>query len=99
MATKVKLGDKITFTHTLIRKRDTVRNNVSPYPDRLRAWEKKNHHIKRGIIIGIRRLSNGKIIGYNEDRCFMPKEYFLAYLVAYDLRKKPVYVKIEEDGK
>lgn len=51
----------------------------------------------QGIIIGKRTLANG-VNHYNGDDepiTFIPKERFTAYLVAYDLHRKPVYVRPE----
>lgn len=47
-----------------------------------------------GIIIGKRTLSNGlnQYNGYDEPIVFIPKERFAAYIIAFDLQRKPVHV-------
>lgn len=48
-----------------------------------------------GIIVGKRTLSNGNIrvsYGYDGETVYEPKEHFQAYMVAFDLRRKPVFV-------
>lgn len=51
----------------------------------------------RGVIVGIRTLSNGRneYHGYDEPIEYCGEEFFSAYLVAYDLRRKPVFVLAE----
>jgi len=50
-----------------------------------------------GIIIGKRTLADGvnQYNGYDEPIVFLPKERFTAYLIAFDLTRKPVYVRPE----
>lgn len=47
-----------------------------------------------GIIVGKRTLSNGNVsvLGYDEPILYRPTEHFQAYMVAFDLRRKPVFV-------
>ncbi|MFS0715511.1 hypothetical protein ABC337_04805 [Arthrobacter sp. 1P04PC] len=47
-----------------------------------------------GIIIGKRTLANGEnqYNGYDEPITFIPKERVTAFLVAFDLHRKPVHV-------
>jgi hypothetical protein len=48
----------------------------------------------RGVVVGVRTLSDGRneYHGYDEPILYCPEEHFEAYLVAYDMRRKPVYV-------
>ena len=63
-----------------------------------RAWEPNPYAPEReGIIIGKRTLSNGhhawESEGYGEGYWLNePAEHFTAYLIAFDLRRKPVHV-------
>lgn len=47
-----------------------------------------------GVIVGKRTLSNGNTrwLGEDDGNGYEPTEHFTAYLVAYDLRRKPVHV-------
>jgi len=47
-----------------------------------------------GIIVGKRTLSEGQThwIGSDEGTAYIPKKHFTAYVIAYDLRRKPVHV-------
>jgi len=47
-----------------------------------------------GVVVGKRTLANGirHLIGYDEGISFIKEETFTAYLIAYDLRRKPVHV-------
>lgn len=49
---------------------------------------------RRGILVGVRTLANGTVeyLGHEEGSVFRPEERLTAYLVAYDLRRQPVFV-------
>lgn len=97
------LGERITFTHSLHR-RSGWGEHFGTRPGHRKAWEPRpaswlirqaeNLH---GIVVGIRTLSNGHVTYgdwedgghvYHADK----DGSFTAYLVAYDVRRKPVYV-------
>lgn len=81
-----KFGDRVRFTHTL--KRQCGDKDF-------RFWYPKPTGIQFGIIIGIRNLSNGYMT-YSYDPqywSYLTKEKNVtAYLVACDMKHKPVYV-------
>lgn len=45
-----------------------------------------------GIIVGKRTLSHGDTTYYGDYSEYVPRKTFTAYLVAYDLQRKPVHV-------
>lgn len=52
-----------------------------------------------GFVMGKRTLYNGKIEGsgqYDDPRYFVPTAILRAFLVAYDIRKKPIYTPMVE---
>lgn len=62
-----------------------------------KVWKPRSYQPNRvvdGFIIGIRTLSNGDVTwgSYDEPTIYYPGEHFTAYLVAFDLRRKPVYL-------
>lgn len=95
--TSYQLGERVRFASYLERR--YVDN-----PDRPTKWEKKwmpkltykgeLDGAGEGIIIGKRTLVNGenRYNGHDEPITFIPKERVTAWLVAYDLRRKPVHV-------
>lgn len=91
-----QLGQPVRYSHPLARifthDAKTGRKVWAPQTN-----YKGEPLIGRGIIIGKRTLANGKrhYIGYDEGIAFIPEEYFTAYLIAYDLARKPVYVRPE----
>jgi hypothetical protein len=54
----------------------------------------KDHWIS-GVVVGVRTLADGKII-VTDGREFHPTHTFRAVMVATDIRRKPVLVKIED---
>lgn len=85
----LELGARIEFTHTLCRTSSRVD----------KAWEKtwlpfRLVKPKQGLVIGMRTLANGenRTFGYDEPISFRPRSYVKAYLIAFDLRRKPVLV-------
>jgi hypothetical protein len=91
------LGQRVRFQHSLHRRTkfwgvDTAQFDkfwtTMLYPPSTRT------HGGEGIIIGKRTLSNGNnhYNGYDEPIVYEPKERFTAYLVAFDLQRKPVHV-------
>jgi hypothetical protein len=48
---------------------------------------------REGIVVGIRHLSNGTVRYFPDGETdYRPTEHFPALLVAFDLRRKPVFV-------
>lgn len=97
-----QLGQHVTYTEHLIRK---TRVGEGVHSETTKIWTSDRYSFPeggkteggQGIIIGKRTLANGEnhYNGYDEPITFKPKERFTAYLVAYDLRRKPVYVRPE----
>lgn len=54
--------------------------------------------VRTGVIVGKRTLADGEAQYYASDEpvSWSPKHHFEAYLVAYDLRRRPVYVLVED---
>lgn len=94
------LGQPLTFTHALHR---TIAGTDPARPLR-KVWEPRpaSWHVPRtttlhGIIIGIRTLADGEFATAGgpydpPEEVFISTDHYTAYLVAYDLRRKPVYV-------
>lgn len=91
-----KLGTRVTFSREAFRIRSDGGKRFWDAP----AWQERRPH-KEGVVVGVRYLQNGRqeYAKYNpntfdmdgEDR-WVVESTIKAYLVAYDLRKKPVYV-------
>lgn len=65
--------------------------NAGPFsgPD----WEEHRWPGGEGVIVGKRTISNGDVnYRYDEGSDYVAAEYFTAYLIAYDLYRKPVHV-------
>lgn len=96
-----QLGDRVHFQNPLVRNfrrvdREKYGRKVSID---LKVWEPNPFAARReGIVVGVRTLSNGErvYIGYEEGLTFAPEEHFTAYLVAFDMRRKPVHVRPED---
>lgn len=93
----LELGQRVVF-------RDELQRSISWTPGDqfdVKTWCVRAGEERHGVIVGIRNLSNGKRF-YNDGVTFEPTGYMRAYLVAYDMRRKPVYVRPEdvftEDG-
>jgi len=94
VTTDYQLGDRVTFTRSLTR-----RSHSDETWWHLRSWTTEGYpgqpepEPRLGIVIGVRNLANGRVLcGYEEPTEFHPTEHFRAYLIAYDLRRSPVYV-------
>lgn len=93
----MKLGQKITISSELIRKSRYVReSDSSPFKYEEKFWDEvKLRNPIDGIVIGVRKLSNGRnhyIPEYGND--YEPREHFKAVIVAYDLSRKPKLTKL-----
>jgi hypothetical protein len=103
-----ELGQRVRFTHPITRRSVPIRTitvterlgDMTWERERSinRAWEPNPFAPEReGLIIGKRTLSNGhhawESEGYGEGFWLNePAEHFTAYLIAFDLRRKPVHV-------
>lgn len=96
----LQLGDRVLFFAHLKRGNELVENPPgSLYKKRRRKiwkeipispeWNKS----LTGVVVGIRTLSNGGV-HYEEEagNIFSPEEYFQAYMIVYNLHRKPVFV-------
>lgn len=86
-----ELGQKVTFSHALSR---------STTPVGAREWHSHPYEAdaareQQGIIVGKRRLANGAVRWEEWGAEFDASEYFTAYLIAFDLRRTPVFVRPE----
>jgi hypothetical protein len=94
--TGVKLGEQVHFDYSDILRRQSVTPYDTRQPMR-KEWRKtqwgKRGDVRHGLIVGVRTLSNGVIKwNYEEPIQFYPDLHFTAYLVAFDLRRKPVFL-------
>lgn len=92
-----ELGQKITVGFQLKRVSKFVKDGDSPWKQEWKVWdERKLRGPIEGIVIGIRNLSNGKNhnLGNEGGTMYEPKEHFKAIIVAYQLSRKPILVKI-----
>lgn len=90
----LELGTKVHFDHGSILWREHHRGGV-------RRWSpvEWNKGYMTGVIVGERWLANGTVEygnGWDSGTEFYPTEHFKAYLVAYDMRRKPAYVRPED---
>lgn len=90
----LELGTKVHFDHSSILWRETLAGRV-------RRWvpTRWNKGYMEGVIVGWRTLANGTVEYGNDWDAgdeFRPTEHFKAYLVAFDMRRKPVYVLPED---
>lgn len=54
--------------------------------------------LAEGVVVGERILANGTVEygGWDGSTEFYPTGHFKAYLIAFDMRRKPVYVRPED---
>lgn len=100
-----QLGQHVSYTEHLRRRSagpgeflgpDKIwSSNAGPFSGS--GWEEHRWPGGEGIIVGKRTLSNGNLrwLGEGAGNSYDPVESFTAYLVAYDLRRKPLYVHPE----
>lgn len=106
--TRFELGDKVKYTRPLTRYTHSTVENEFGHKVLRRDWLFGHHPewagapgmkpgVADGVIVGARTLANGKLVPASwDDQSFLEAdEYFLAYLVAFDLRCKPVLVRAE----
>lgn len=95
----IALGAPVTFdmADVLGRYSDPLPPDSKYRTGWLKVW-KPNPYLPRssepraGVIVGVRTLANGYATWAYRDEpiVFYPEEHFTAYLVAFDLRRKPV---------
>lgn len=94
-----ELGDRVHYEHVLIRRHSRPGEFLGPK----RIWTTVRFGDGRetgqrtgsgqGIIIGKRTLSDGDVdYHYDAGNEFVPTRHYPAWVVAYDLRRKPVHV-------
>lgn len=82
-ATAGILGSPVIFSAELRRRRG--------------VWDRRTRPATEGIIVGTRTLADGDVQWEPEvGMTFTPQRHFQAFLVAYALRRKPVYVLPED---
>lgn len=90
------LGQKVTTMKYLKRVSRYIQEGEAPWKTEWKFWDERQLKSPiEGIVIGIRNLSNGKnnyIPEHGND--YEPKEHFKAIIVAYQLSRKPILVKI-----
>lgn len=87
------IGTRVEFTATLKRR---VNYSTGEYGAQ-KYWHRNECAPAKGLVVGIRVLSNGKRtwIGSEEGFEYTPTEHFRAVLVAYAMNRKPVLVPLE----
>jgi len=90
------LGQKITVESQLKRISKFVQEGDVPWRTEYKVWDdQKLRQPIKGMVIGVRNLSNGKNCYEKEiGNVYTPKEYFKALIVVYKLSRKPILVKI-----
>ncbi len=91
----MELGQKVTFTRTLNRR---SRYDWNAHQT-VKRWEtfayegEPEPEPREGILIGVRTLSNGHVIyhGFEDGSEYVGVHFFKAYLIAFDLRRAPVF--------
>lgn len=95
------LGQRVAFKDTLRRVTQHKRTPTSVLYRR--SWERYGSGVDapqpgEGILVGLRRLQNGVLIpgDYDTSAYLRIEETFTAALVAVHLRRKPVFVRLED---
>ena len=96
---KLALGQRVTFTWTLHRTYVPRGQDETGGGWFRKGWVTSSYpgqptpQPREGILIGVRRLANGKCIAgdYETPTMFRAEEHFTAYLIAFDIRRNPVY--------
>lgn len=97
MSAAVQFGQRVTFTWHLTRRyqSDPSRGHVGVKKWLTEQWPgQAEPEPREGVVIGERTLTNGEnhYNGWDEPITYRPKESFKAYLVAFDMRRRPVLV-------
>lgn len=95
--TEFQLGQPVRYAEHITRKFIPFDQRKPEEPNK--QWTGEAYPGKRndggvGIIVGKRTLTDGHFsYGYSDEPGdYRPTRHFTAYLVAYDLRRKPVFV-------
>lgn len=94
----IEFGQRVQFTWTLHRKRSSEHDSRGRWYHMHRwvcqRWETEPEpKPTEGIVIGVRTLADGTVThNYDSGSEFKPTRHFRAYLIAYDMRRKPVLV-------
>lgn len=96
MTAAFTLGQRVTWAVA----DEMHRINVTGDWYRREPWRKRwqrtqyDERHREGVVVGLRTLSNGINESHGDEGIqYIPEEYIPAVLVAYDLRRKPVYVE------
>lgn len=97
-----KLGDRVKISHRLNKQawdpKTYEKFVIYPYPHDPRITRQEKRWVPipaqhEGVIVGQRTVQNNWVDSAGEYLNYaVPTKYISAYLVAYDLRKNPVYV-------
>lgn len=91
------LGDSVWFTSTLHRVEER-RTHKKIHARFWKVWQPVDHELRYGIVVGKRTLANGWLAGgYGEPTVFVPEEHLTAWLVAFDLHRKPVLTLLDDN--
>ena len=97
-----QLGQRVAYTEHLRRR--SAQPGEFGGPDKIWSpnagpfsgpgWEEHRWPGGEGMIVGRRTLSNGNLrwLGEEGGNSYISTESFTAYLIAYDLHRKPVHV-------
>lgn len=94
MTTEFVFGQQVVFSRPLVRRAHRKQQGRPA-----RTWVPNMYDDTRrtGIVVGIRTLADGEVeYNYDEPTVFYPTRHFRAYLIATDLRRKPVLVLPED---
>lgn len=101
------LGDRVRFTHNVVKARVShgvtwkvvgVPVRFVDYMDENKQWQREDRPLTEGVIVGARTLSDYSLDYYGEGLEYeriiscVPGTGRKAWLVSYDLRRKPVLV-------
>jgi hypothetical protein len=90
-----QMGQRVRFSRHIVRR--SAREWEQNRPDRIwsaEAYPGHYLHGGEGIIIGRRTLTEGDVVwnGGEEQSVYRKTRHFTAWLIAFDLRFKPVHV-------
>ena len=94
----VEFGQRVRFRRCDARYRTTSDRWTMAY-SYWKTWARRTWLTEdpvEGIVIGVRTLNDGWVSYAGESTSYRPKEWYPAYIVAYDLRRSPVIVLPED---
>lgn len=87
-----QFGDLVTFSHNLKRGYEGGRKIWTPEPA-FNPWGPDAGTVRKGILIGKRTLSEGRVHhDYEDGSDWEADKYVRAFLVAFEMHRKPVFV-------